>query len=90
MRTYDYLLCQLYDVAPVVAAGKDPGTCGDQWKRKATTKKDLDRLMELSLDASPDEIARVVRATSFGDYGPKVEINGSKFRLVPAGDTARS
>lgn len=83
-RSYDYLLCQLYDVAPVVASGADPGISGDEWPRKATTKKDLDRLMQLSLDASPEEIARVVRATSFGTFGPQVTIDGAKYRLVPA------
>lgn len=83
MRSYDYLLCQLYDVAALVAAGADLQPCGELWARKATTKRDLDRLMNLSLDAQPDEIARVVRATSFGNFGPQVTIDGARFRLVP-------
>jgi methionyl-tRNA formyltransferase len=81
-RSYDYLLCQLYDVAPIVASGARPAACGEQWSRKATRKKDLDALMNVSLDAPPAEIERVVRATAFGDFGPFLSINGSKFRIV--------
>jgi methionyl-tRNA formyltransferase len=81
-RSYDYLLCQLYDVAPVVASGAKPVPCGEQWTRKATRKKDLDELMSVSLDASPAEIERIVRATTFGSFGPHVTINGTKFRIV--------
>jgi methionyl-tRNA formyltransferase len=81
-RSYDYLLCQLYDVAPVVASGTRPKPCNEVWTRKATRKKDLDALMSLSADASPAEIERVVRATTFGDFGPHVTIDGTKFRIL--------
>ena len=72
-RSYDYLLCQLYDVAPIVAAGVRPEPCGERWTRKATRKRDLDALMAIGADASPAEIERIVRATTFGDYGPTIE-----------------
>jgi methionyl-tRNA formyltransferase len=81
-RSYDYLLCQLYDIAPVVASGVKPAPCGEQWTRKATRKKDLDELMDIRVDASPAEIERIVRATTFGDFGPYLTINGTKFRIV--------
>ena len=81
-RSYDYLLCQLYDVAPVVASGAKPVPSGEQWTRKATRKKDLDALMDVNLDASPTEIERIVRATTFGNFGPHITINGTKFRII--------
>jgi methionyl-tRNA formyltransferase len=81
-RSYDYLLCLLFDVAPIVAAGIEPAPCGEKWTRKATRKKDLDALMQLRLDAPAEVIERVVRATTFGDFGPHVTINGTKFRIV--------
>jgi methionyl-tRNA formyltransferase len=83
-RSYDYLLCQLYDVAPLVASGARPEPCGEQWTRKATKKKDLDALMNVHPDASPAEVERIIRATTFGDFGPHVTIKGTKFRLVPS------
>ena len=72
-RSYDYLLCQLYDVAPLVASGVRPEPCGEQWTRKATRKRDLDALMRISPDASAAEVERIVRATTFGDFGPTIE-----------------
>lgn len=81
-RSYDYLLCQLYDVAAIVASGAKPAASGDEWTRKATRKKDLDELMKISLDSSPAEIERVVRATTFGNFGPRLMINGTSFRIV--------
>ena len=83
-RSYDYLLCQLYDVAPIVAAGTKPAAIDERWTRKATRKKDLDALMDVSPNASPAEIARVVRATTFGDYGPHMTIDGTKFPILGA------
>ncbi len=80
-RSYDYLLCQLYDVAPVVASGDSPESCGAQWTRRATTKADLDRLQQIPLDASADEIRRRVRATAFGNYGPQVTLGGASFQF---------
>lgn len=80
-RSYDYLLCQLYDVAPIVAAGEAPQPCDAHWTRKATTKADLDRLQQIPPDASAEEIRRRVRATSFGNYGPHVTIHGARFQF---------
>jgi len=88
-RSYDYLLCQLYDVAPAVASGAVPDACDEQWTRKATRKKDLDALMEIRADAPAEEIERIVRATTFGDFGPHLTINGSRFRLVASPPAAR-
>jgi methionyl-tRNA formyltransferase len=84
-RSYDYLLCQLYDVAPIVASGAKPEPCGEQWTRKATRKKDLDKLMTVAPDAPADEIERVVRATTFGNFGPHMTTGGTTFRLLPSG-----
>jgi len=80
-RSYDYLLCQLYDVAPIVASGVKPPACDERWSRKATRKKDLDELMNVRPDAPQSEIDRVVRATRFGDFGPYMIVNGAKVPL---------
>lgn len=85
-RSYDYLLCQLYDVAPVVASGMKPASCPARWTRKATRKKDLDTLMTIRADASQDEIGRIVRATTFGDFGPWITIDGDRYRITPSGE----
>lgn len=80
-RSYDYLLCQLYDVAPAVAAGELPEPCGVTWMRKATRKADLDRLLEIPLDCSPEQMRRHIRATTFGEFGPHVTVNGATFQF---------
>lgn len=81
IRSYDYLLCQLYDVAPVVASGERPSPCGAQWTRKATRKKDLDKLMDMPIDSTPEELHRLRRATSFGEFGPFITLHGIRFRM---------
>lgn len=84
-RTYDYLLCQLYDIAPLVASGLKPEPCSERWTRKATRKRDLDALMTVSPGTSPDEIERIVRATTFGQFGPQMTVEGTTFQLLPGG-----
>lgn len=82
-RTYDHMLCQLYDVAQVVAEGKAPEPIPVKWERTATRKKDMDRLREVPLDASPELLERHIRATSFGEYRPFVQLHGRRFVLAP-------
>ena len=85
-RSYEELLDQLYEVAPTVAEGRKPDSCDEQWARKATRKKDLDRLFEIPLDADPDMMKRQIRATLFGDFRPYIVVNGVRFEFAGFSD----
>lgn len=78
-RTYDYLLCQLYDAATAVAEGRSLALCGENWSRKATRKKDLDSLREIPADC--DDPDRLIRATSFPGYPPFMTAHGRRWVL---------
>jgi methionyl-tRNA formyltransferase len=81
-RTYDYMLCQFYDVVEAVAAGRDPGLSGDVWQGKATRAAEMERLREIGLEpGSREALERQVRATSFGSYQPHVTLHGRRFVL---------
>lgn len=80
-RTYDYMLCQLYDVAQLVVDGVVPSSLPVAWARKATRKGDMDRLREVKPDTTSEALERQIRATDFGDYRPFVTIHGRRFRL---------
>jgi methionyl-tRNA formyltransferase len=78
-RTYDYLLCQFYNAASAIADGQAPESCGEQWARKATRKKDLESLREIPADC--DDPDRLIRATSFPGYPPFVTAHGRRWYL---------
>jgi methionyl-tRNA formyltransferase len=80
-RTYDYMLCQLYDVANAVARGNRPEPLPVTWARKATRKRDMDRLREVTPDTPAAELEKRIRATSFGRYRPYLLLHGRRFIL---------
>ena len=79
-RTYDYQLTLFYDVMTDILAGKIPKS-SEQWSGKRRTRKDLDALAAITPDLSHDEIARRIRATSFGDWQPRLQIKGFTFEI---------
>src|SRR5580698_5731926 len=79
VRSYDYMLTLFHDVMSTFAAtGKFP-TSQESWKRKAFTRKELNDLSVIPLDASREEIARRRRALTFGAFAPYVELRGVRF-----------
>lgn len=90
-RTYDYSLCQFYDVAGAVAKGRELPLSADRWSGPLGTASGMNEMREITL--SPDaagHLERQIRATSFGDFQPYVVLHGRRFVLDPntAGRTA--
>jgi methionyl-tRNA formyltransferase len=80
-RTYDHMLCQLYDVAEIIAEGRTPEILPVKWARRATRKSDMDALREIAPDISPGELDKRIRATSFASYRPYIVLHGRRFVL---------
>ncbi|PTW50382.1 formyltransferase family protein [Rhodovulum kholense] len=51
------------------------------WAPKTYRLRDLEDLKRLDPEMTEEEIARRIRATSFGRYGPFIELHGKRFTL---------
>lgn len=79
-RTYDYMLCQFYDVAGAVAEGLPLSLSGDKWQGPCGRAREMNALREISLAPDAREhLERHVRATAFGPYQPFVTLHGQRF-----------
>ena len=67
----------------VILNGKQLPKSEKQWQRKSTTRKELDNLGRLTPNMSKEEITRRIRATSYKQWQPSIEIHGFKFGLRP-------
>ncbi len=84
-RTMIYMLLSFFELIYTIIEGKDLPASDEAWKREPRTQKDLDALLEISLDMPTEEIDRRIRATAHTEYpGPFVEIHGKKYTLKSA------
>lgn len=79
VRSYDYMLTLFHEVMSTFAATGNFPRSNESWKRKAFTRKELNDLSVIPLDASKQEIARRRRALTFGAFAPYVELHGVRF-----------
>ena len=80
-RTYAYQLILFYDVMSHIIKYSQLPTSDEKWSRQPFTKKKLDNLMLLSKDMSKKEMSKIIRATTFNNWKPTIEINGFVFKL---------
>lgn len=65
-RCYVEILHLFYELITGILVGKTLPLSEETWKRKPYTRKQLNALCELSADLDPQEIARRVKATTYG------------------------
>jgi methionyl-tRNA formyltransferase len=80
-RTYEFQLVLFYEVIGKLLAGKPLPESPEFWTRPPRTRKEFNELMTILPDMSADEVARRVRATSYGIFQPAVDIGGFRFEL---------
>jgi methionyl-tRNA formyltransferase len=80
-RTHDYQLALFYDVVSLILQGKELAVTEERWARKPVSRKMLNDLGRITPDMTRDEIARRVRATTFGGWRPVIELHGFNFEL---------
>lgn len=66
-RCYVEILHLFISILSDILQGKNLPVSQEYWKRKAYTRKDLNRLCELTPEMSPEEVEKRVRATTYGD-----------------------
>lgn len=80
-RTYDYQLVLFYEIASLIAEGRELPSSSESWTRAPFTRRDFDKLARITPEMGKDEIAKRIRATSFGVWQPTIELNGYVFEL---------
>jgi methionyl-tRNA formyltransferase len=82
-RTYENQIALFLEIAPTMAEGGKLPSAGEGWTRAPFTRKEFNDLFRITLDMSQEEIARRIRAVSYGPYQPYVDIGGHRFEYVP-------
>ena len=82
-RTYENQMALFLEIAPIMAEGRELPSAGESWTRAPFTRKEFNELFRITPDMPKEEIARRIRAVSYGSYQPYVEIGGQRFEYVP-------
>jgi len=82
-RTYQHQFALFLTIAAQVMTGQPLPRSAEQWTRPPLTRKQFNELFRITPDMDEAEIARRVRAVSFGQWQPYVDIRGHRFTFQP-------
>lgn len=82
-RTYENQIALFFEIAGLMADGKELPASTEKWARPPFTRAQFNELFRITPGMPRAEIARRVRAVSFGEYQPYVEIEGYRFEYKP-------
>ncbi len=82
-RTYDHQIVLFYEIMAILLAGRELPRSEEQWTRPPFTRKQFNELFKITPDMAPEEIARRVRAVSYGPWQPYLELGEFRFELKP-------
>jgi len=82
-RTYENQIALFLEIARVMAEGGELPVAGEVWTRRPFTRKEFNELFKITPGMPREEIARRVRALSYGSFQPYIEIDGFRFEYVP-------
>ncbi len=80
-RTYEFQLVLFYEIVGKILTGEELPAANENWTRHPRSRKEFNQLGIITPDMSPEEIARRVRAVSYGVFQPAVEMGGYRFEL---------
>ncbi len=80
-RTYENQFALFCEIMGLVSEGKPLPVSDESWKRKPFTRREFNSLGRITPDMDKAEVERRIRATSFGDWKPIVELHGYVFEL---------
>ncbi len=86
-RTYDYQLVLFYEIVSLMVEGKELPLSEEHWSREPFSRKEFDQLGRITPDMMLKEIAKRVRATSFGQWKPTINLQGFVFELKTQKET---
>lgn len=82
-RAHAHLLRQLFDVLDYWRRWGEFPEAPEKWSGKKHTRAELDELARITPEMDSAEVARRVRATSYGPWQPFVELAGHRFEYRP-------
>lgn len=82
-RTYENQIALFFEIAALMAEGRELPVSPETWTRPPFTRKQFNELFRITPGMTRDEIARRVRALSYGPFQPYVEIDGYRFEYKP-------
>jgi methionyl-tRNA formyltransferase len=82
-RTYENQMALFFEIAQIIAGGMELPTSAETWTRPPFSRKQFDELFRITADMSQAEIARRVRATSYKNWQPYIELRGFRFEYKP-------
>lgn len=80
-RTHDFQLALFYEVLGLLIAGGKLPVSNEKWTRPPYSRVEFNQLSKITADMDAQEVARRVRATSYGIYQPTLEFAGYTFVL---------
>jgi methionyl-tRNA formyltransferase len=81
LRTYEFQLVLFYEIAGKIINGEPLPEPDENWTRHPRSRKEFNELGVITPDMEDDEVARRVRAVSYGVFQPTVDIGGFRFEL---------
>ncbi len=82
-RTYQHQIALFFEIVQLMAQGRELPVSAEQWTRPPFTRRQFNELFKITPDMSREEIARRVRAISYQDWQPYVELQGFRFEYRP-------
>ena len=82
-KSMDNLIKLFHQIMELIAKGKKLPSCEEKWKKKPYTKKELQKLCQISCDMSEKEILKRIKATYYpgGPDYPYIKVDGKKITL---------
>jgi methionyl-tRNA formyltransferase len=80
-RTYEFQLVLFYEIVGKILNGEPLPEPTESWTRPPRSRKEFNQLGIITPGMSDEEVARRVRAISYGVFQPKVDIGGFHFEL---------
>lgn len=82
-KTYQAQYELFQEVAGMLRNGQPLPDSELTWTRKPFTRVEFEELFKIKLSMDKDEIARRIRAVSFGQFQPYIQIGKHRFKYVP-------
>jgi len=82
-RTYEHQLALFLEIAALAGEGLELPRSSETWTRSPFTRKQFEALFCITPEMSEAEIGRRVRALSYKEFQPFVEIKGYRFEYRP-------
>jgi methionyl-tRNA formyltransferase len=83
-RTYENQIALFLEIAPLMAQGKALPSSAEKWTRPPFTRREFNELFKIKPGMRREEIARRVRAVSYGSFQPYIELEGYRFEYTPS------